>query len=128
MTDHELSEEYYEELQAIIAANGDITQRACEKLSAFYDEEDNLFTLTIGKDEGAMSITVEDVLVIRYDEDTYKIIAFELYCFREILGEQSPFVPLVFGLMEQCGPVAIRLQPSADFSAEFAALPALARA
>lgn len=128
MKENELSEEYYEELRRVVEANGDLRARACGNLHAFYDEDDDLFTLTIGRDEGALSLFVENVLVLRYDEETFKVIAFELYHFHELLAERSPFVRLVFGLMEHCGPVDMKLYPEPDFEAQFTLLASLKQA
>ena len=128
MKDSELGEEYYEDLRRLVRANDDLRQRACTNLHALYDEEDDLFSLTIGKDEGAMSMEVENVLVIRYDEETFKLIAFELYHFHELLAERSPYVRLLFGLMQSCGPVDLKLYPEPDFDAEFEGLASLKQA
>lgn len=107
-----LERDYEEGLQEIIEANPDLRERACGNLHAVYDEEDDLFILTIGEDDGAVSFSVDDDLVIRHDFDTPKVIAFELYHFRELLAKHSPYIRFCFDMMQACGLVDIQMLPT----------------
>lgn len=124
----QMHQEYCDHLQEIIKRNHDLAERAKGKLRAGYDEEWEMFSVTIGEDLGAESISIDNGFVIRYDPASLKIIAFELYGFHKLLAEHSPFVRLCFGLLQQCGPVQMSLLPEADFSADFKLLPSLQQA
>lgn len=110
------------ELWRVLKANRDLAKRALGLLQAFYDEELDLLMVCVGENRNAVAIHLDETFVIRYDMDTHKIISFELFHFHELLAERSPYVRLLFGLMQACGPVEMKLYPEPNFETEFQGL------
>lgn len=97
--------------EKILTRNSDLLERARGNLHVDYDQEWDMLSLTIGEDHGAVSLSIDNTLHIRFDSDTLMIIAFELDSFSTLLPETSPLLRLCFDLMQVCGPVTVSFSP-----------------
>jgi hypothetical protein len=75
----ELIEEHSASVRAIIDANLDLQDRlASSSLCVVHDRDEDLFTLTIGGPQEAITEGVRNRLYLRVDPDTLKIVGIEI--------------------------------------------------
>jgi hypothetical protein len=113
-----LHSEHLAGLEQLFAANQDLPKRLhLHKVSALYDEDDDLLEITVDRPQEAVSYSINNRLYIRAAPETNKIVGVELEHFSRALSERSSELRFCWNVLQLAGVSQIAIRAQADGAA-----------
>lgn len=111
----ELGREHEAWFQKIRDANQDLRERLItEGIAVYYDDEDDVLTLTVGEPREALTETVTNALALRVDPETLKYAGFEILSVREHMAQSDALFNVFIAAMELAGLQHAAAEPAPD--------------
>lgn len=115
-----LGREHVDLVRRVLGANDDLAERAGDLgIRSIYSPQDDTWSTYIGPSAEALTVNVDDHLLLRYDPESLKLIGLEIIELRGYLSQRPEALRLLLNLTRASG---ARIEPEESSDATLAAV------